>query len=321
MQLLEPPQREKYARRLSKGTPKWIGTIAGMKILSVSLPILEKVSAARVATQIYRSAQRLRKNEVSDEDRTLILARTLPWLPEPERSTRLSRTFKELIDDFLYFQGKRPMKALLESAALNLPNTKKNRVATRVMRSCQDSAGRLADLAESLLRLLPREVGKSFLQDLYCYFRSRSWNDEDGEKQQMLLCVILADFGLIEQAIDLAQRIDREHVRSSVLARLVPYFPIARRYEILREALSYLDSVSSDSRRDALCDISLCGELLPEEMQSHLVSLLLRTVANRRRSEIVSEIRLFLPVFRRLAGDEVIARSGGALAQVGRWWL
>ena len=319
VQLFEPSRKGKYARRLTKRATKWIDTIAGLEILSVSLPLLEKTAAAGLATAIYGRARKLRQGKgVSTKDsKTLILARTIPWLPQRIRSRRLSKILKELIDESVFEDD--PLKALLEGATLNFPPYVRRNVASRVLRGIQQYPGSLADLTESLLPLLPPATAERLLGNVYSFLRPYS-GGEEWEDRRMRLCIILADFGLIEQALDLAKTIDREHIRSSMLARLVPYLPLERRYEILRQALSYLDAVEPDSRTDALSDISLSAELLPEEMQFQLVSLLLRTLANRPRFEIVEEILPILPVTRSLAGDEIISDVGKALSQVGRWW-
>lgn len=322
VQQFDPNHRAEYGIQLTKKLKRSRHTLARMEVLSVSLSFLPITTATRIALQIYKRSRKFFTKQTSRRDTTnsstlLLLARAIPFLPEPMRSAELSRAFASNND--VFYNGE-STKALFAGATRSLSPAEKSKIGKRFVRVFREEKPILLDFADSVIPLLDRNTGQRFLQELLSAAQSQSPYDDRGETRQVNFCVTLAEFGMIEEALQLARHIDREDTRASMLARLIPYVSQQRRDAILREALSYLGSVERRSRRNALVDISLSAELLPAEAQQSFVSELLRSLATRSRSEVVGEIIVILPLIRHLGGKHVVSGITEVLSTLGRWW-
>ena len=143
-------------------------------------------------------------------------------------------------------------------------------------------------------------------------------SEQKGEK---LLIEIALKFLKPEESLDEAKKIENNNLKLKALIEIAPNISEPHKTNILKEALEITRDLNDENLRGkALSDISLDLAGLPPSVLYPLWQETLHVLAQRTRSDLLSDLCALTPVILALGGPEALEETARAIVDVGRWW-
>lgn len=139
---------------------------------------------------------------------------------------------------------------------------------------------------------------------------------------QATLIIMLAEFGFTDQALAKVKVLDETYHRTRALCGLTFFVQGAERLRLLREALEIIWNIDNPhgDRDFVMKEVIEPLRLTPRPELYPLWEETVHVLAARTRQNLLTDLRVLIPVIHCLGGTEALEEMADAILDVRRWW-